>query len=202
MLGHHCDQAERRTRRQRAGVPHENHRQRRVEPEEAQTCADQCTAEDRELAGAGQMVDLLILGEHAVDDDIGDQPEAGGGDHDRHDREPVEPVGQVDHIGRADDDEDGEGHREPADVDQQRFHEGQREAVVERCLQLQRDTEDDPQREDQLRLDLDAGVEAAVAAVQQLECVVRETNGAEPDGDHQQRPDQRVRGLPKVASPP
>src|SRR5437868_3197733 len=53
-------------KRERAGVAHEDRGRWRVEPEEAEAGSQQCTAEHRELASAGDIFDLEIVGEHQV----------------------------------------------------------------------------------------------------------------------------------------
>ena len=49
--------AEQAAERQRAGVAHEDLRRRRVEPQKAEARADQRAADDREFAGAGDVID-------------------------------------------------------------------------------------------------------------------------------------------------
>src|SRR5882724_6542026 len=52
------------TERQRSGIAHEDRGRRRVEPEKAQARTEHRAAQHRELAGAGDVVDLQIIGEH------------------------------------------------------------------------------------------------------------------------------------------
>ena len=111
------DRAQHAAERERAGVAHEDRGRRRVEPEEAQARAEHRAAQHREFAGAGDVVDLQIVGEHRVAGQIRDHAEAGGGDHDRDDGETVETVGQVHGIAGADHHERAEQHEEPAEVE-------------------------------------------------------------------------------------
>ena len=111
VLGGDRDRAEHAAERERAGVAHEDRGRRRVEPEEAEAGADHRAAQHRELAGAGDVVDLQIVGEHRVAGEIGDHAEARRRDHHRHDGETVEPVGQVHRVAGADDDEGAEQRR-------------------------------------------------------------------------------------------
>ena len=127
VLDRDRDGAEHAAERQRAGVAHEDRGRRRVEPEEAQARADHRAAEHRQLAGAGDVVDLQIVGEHDVAGEIGDQAEGRRRDHHRHDGEAVEPVGEVDRIAGADDDEGAEDHEEPAEIDHQFLEERKRQ---------------------------------------------------------------------------
>ena len=128
VLGGDGDRAEHAAERQRAGVAHEDRRRRRVEPQEAEAGADHRAADDRELAGAGHEMDLQVVGEDRVAGEIGDEAEARRRDHHRHDGEAVEAVGEVDRIAGADDDEGGDRHEEPAEIDDQVLEEreGQR----------------------------------------------------------------------------
>ena len=64
VLGRHRDGAERAAERQRAGVAHEDHGRRRVEPQEAEPGADQRAADDGQLADALHVVDLQVAREH------------------------------------------------------------------------------------------------------------------------------------------
>ena len=89
--------------------------------------ADHRAAQHRQFAGAGDVVDLQIVGEHRVADEIGDQAEACRGDHHRHDGEAVEAVGQVHGVAGADDDEGAEEHEEPAEIDDQFLEERKRQ---------------------------------------------------------------------------
>ena len=57
VLDRDRDRAQQAAERERAGVAHEDLRRRRVEPKEADACADQRAADDDELAGVGNVVD-------------------------------------------------------------------------------------------------------------------------------------------------
>ena len=114
VLGGDRDGAQRAAQRQRAGVAHEDHGWRRVEPQEAEAGADDGPADDGELAGALHVVDLQVGGEARVAGQVGDQAEGGGGDHHRHDGEAVEAVGEIDRVAGADDHEDAEQDEQDA----------------------------------------------------------------------------------------
>jgi hypothetical protein len=67
--------------------------------------ADNGRQNDRHLAGARYEMDNQIVGELGVTDEIGDQAERPGRNHDRHNGQTIEAIGQVNRIGRADDHE-------------------------------------------------------------------------------------------------
>ena len=98
----------------------------------------------REFAGALDEVDLEVVGEDRVAGEIGDHAEARRRDHHRHDGEPVETVGEVHRVAGADDDEGGERHEEPAEIDDHVLEEGQRQCRRQRRLA-------DPREEDSRR---------------------------------------------------
>ena len=77
------------------------------------------------------MVDLKILGEDEVAGQIGDQAERPRRHHHRHRRQSVQAVGQVHGVGEADDGEGGEGHIEPADIQQHGLEEGEGDRGLE-----------------------------------------------------------------------
>ncbi len=116
LLGDQRHHAERRAERQRADVAHEHLRRIGVEPEEAEARGGQRAAEDRQLAGAGHVRDLQILGELRVAGDVGEDHVGAGGDHHRTDRQAVEPVGEVHGVRGADHDQRRERHVEPAEI--------------------------------------------------------------------------------------
>ena len=66
VLGGDGDGAEHAADRERAGVAHEDRGRRRVEPQEAEARADHRAAEHGELARAGDVVDLQVVGEDAL----------------------------------------------------------------------------------------------------------------------------------------
>src|ERR1700733_11129079 len=135
MLGSDRDRADHAAERERAGIAHEDRRRRRVEPEKAQARAEHGAAEHGEFAGAGDIMDLQIIGEHRVAAEIRDHAEACRRDHDRNDGQAVETVGQVHRVAGADDDEDCEQHEEPAEIDNQflekrKYQRGRKRRVV------------------------------------------------------------------------
>ena len=124
MLGDNADRSECSPHRERTCIAHEHHRGRCVVPEKSETGADQSTTENRQLANANNVVELQVSGINTVSDEIRDETETCGGDHDRHNRQAVESVRQVDGIRRADRDEDREGDEEPAEIDQNILEKG------------------------------------------------------------------------------
>ena len=76
-------------------------------------------AQHRKLSGAGDIVNLQVVGEDRIAAEVGDHPEARGGDHHRHDGKPVEAVGQIYRVAAADDDEHREQHEDPAEIEHQ-----------------------------------------------------------------------------------
>src|SRR5579885_635832 len=63
VLGDDGDHAKRSADRERAGVAHEHHGGRRVEPEKPECRPDHRAAEDRELAGPRHVLDLQVVRE-------------------------------------------------------------------------------------------------------------------------------------------
>ena len=120
-----------RAERQGADVAHEHHRRIGVEPQEAEAGADQRRAEDRQLAGAGDVRHLQILGEAGIAGGVGEDAVGEGRGHHRADRQAVEAVGEVDGIGGADQQHGGERNVEQAEVDVQMLEEGKVERGVE-----------------------------------------------------------------------
>ena len=121
MLGGDGDRAEHAAERQRAGVAHEDRRRRRVEPEEAEAGADHRAAEHGELAGALDEVDLEIVGEDGVAREVGDErrsspPAIITGTMAR----PSSPSVRLTALPAPTIDEGGEGHEEPAEIDDAR----------------------------------------------------------------------------------
>ena len=101
---------------QRAGVAHEDFRGMAIEPEKAESRADQRRANDRQLAGEGIKWDLEILRDAKISGGVGEQ-RVGERDRDRAaDGETIEAVGEIDGVGRADDDEGEKDEREQAHV--------------------------------------------------------------------------------------
>ena len=192
VLGDDADDAERPADGERAGVAHEDHRGRRVEPQEPQGRAHHRGAEDGELAGAGDVIDLEVVGEDQIADEIGDEREAAGGDHRRHDGEPIEPIGQVDGVGRAGHHQRRDRHEEHAEIDDDGLEEGHGEGGAERAAR-QDDVGDggDP-ADDQLRQQLAPARQPARRAPRQLAVVVDEADHAETHGHEQRHPDVAV----------
>src|SRR5690242_10124875 len=127
VLHRHRRGAQHAAERQRAGVAHEDRGRRRVEPEEAETRAKHRAADHRELAGAGDVIDLQIVGEYGVAREVGDHAETGGRDHHGNNRETIEAVGEIHRIAGADDDEGAKDDEEPAEIDHELLEEGNRQ---------------------------------------------------------------------------
>ena len=99
-----------RAERQRADIAHEHLRRVGVVPEKAQTGGDHRGAKHRQLADAGDIGNLQVLGELEMAGDVGDDRVGGRGDHHRPDGQAIESVGQIDRVGRADDHQHGKGN--------------------------------------------------------------------------------------------
>ena len=104
------DRPERRPKRQRAHVAHENLGRVCVEPEKCEPRAGDRTTEDRELPGAGNKRKSQVFGKHGVARNISKQSERAADHHGRHDREAVQAIGEIHGIARAHDHEIG--HRD------------------------------------------------------------------------------------------
>src|SRR6202161_4372360 len=100
-----------------AGIAHEDRGRRRIEPEKAQAGAEHGAAQHRKLPGAGDVVNLQIVGEHGAAGEVGDHAEARRRDHHRNDGKAVETVGEVHRIAGADDDEGGKEYEEQTEVE-------------------------------------------------------------------------------------
>src|SRR5438094_2078648 len=109
VLGHDRHRAQGAADGERAGVAHEHLGGRRVEPQKAQPGADQGGEQHGKLAGTRDVMEIEIVGEDGVADHVGDQAEHRRCHDHRSDRQAVEAVGQVDGIGGAHHDQDGEG---------------------------------------------------------------------------------------------
>src|SRR5271167_2700458 len=59
--------------RQRSRVAHKDHGRWRIEPEETQARSNHRTAKDGELAGAGDVMDLQVVGKDRITGEIGNQ---------------------------------------------------------------------------------------------------------------------------------
>ncbi len=106
-------EADRAAQRQRADVAHEHLRRVGVEPEEPDPGAPHRAAEDRQLAGAGDVRHAEVVGDVEVAQRcpgrVGEQEQREGADDHRPDRQPVEAVGEVDGVRLGHQHEDGEG---------------------------------------------------------------------------------------------
>ena len=189
--------------RERAGVAHEDRGRRRVEPEEAKPRADHRAAYHRELAGAGHVVDLQIVGEHRVAGEIGDADEARRRDHHRADGEAVEPVGQVHRVAGADDDEGAEQHEEPAEIDDHFLEHRKRQRGRElRAAEVgERDAGGD--RDDGFDRQPQRAAEARGGLLRHLQIVVIEADQAEAERHARARSRRRgCAGWPTARSTP
>ena len=183
------DRAEHAAERERAGVAHEDRGRRRVEPEEAEAGAEHGAAQHRELAGAGDIVDLQIVGEHRVAGEIGDQAEARGRDHDRHDGKAVEAVGEVHRIAGADDDEGAEDHEEPAEIQHQFLEERDRERRRGDVAAEPDQRVTGGERDDRLEQQAQAAAEAGRGLLGHFQIIVIEADEAEAERHREHDPD-------------
>src|SRR6516225_2801443 len=115
MLGRDSDGADQAAQRERAGIAHEYRGGRRVEPEKSEPGSGDGAAQHRELSGAGDIMNIEILGKERVADQVGNDTEADGNDDHRHRGQTVETIGEVHGIARADDDEGAKYDIEPAE---------------------------------------------------------------------------------------
>ena len=195
VLGRDRHGADHAAERERAGVAHEDRRRRRVEPQEAEAGAEHGAAQHRKLAGAGDIMDLQIIGEDRVAAQIGDHAEARRRDHHRDDGEPVESVGQVHRIAGADDDEGREQDEEPSEIEaeflEEREHQGGRETAATEQDQ------DDAGHDGNDRLDAHAGAagKAVMGLPRDFQIVVVETDEPETERDPQHDPDVGIGGV-------
>ena len=130
---------------QRSGIAHEHSRRRGIEPQKAEPSANKCSRKDEDFPRARHIMQTQIVGEVHTSHDIGNRAQRARRDHHRHDRQPVETVCQVHRIGRADNDDHGEGNKEPPQIDQQILEHRQRQLE----LQLGRMHHRGPDRSDQ-----------------------------------------------------
>src|SRR6266849_6508302 len=89
LAGDERDHAERRAERERADVAHEHLRRVGVEPEKAEAGGPERAAEDRELARAGHVGNLQVLGDASVPGGVGEDGVRPARDHDRPDGQTV-----------------------------------------------------------------------------------------------------------------
>ena len=123
--------AERATEGEGTDISHEEFRRRCIEPEKAESAADQGATDNRELSGAGNVLDLKIFGDACMAGCVGEHEKGASGDHHGADSESVESVGQVHRIARGDDDEGRQGDVEDSDVWREILEEGHGELRVE-----------------------------------------------------------------------
>ena len=192
VLDRHRHRAEHAAERQRAGVAHEDRGRRRVEPQEAEAGTDHRAAQHRQFAGAGDVMDLQIVGEHQIAGQIRDQPEARRRDHHRHDRQTVQPVGEVDRIAGADDDEGAEQHESPAEIDHQLLEERKHQRGRDRPLAEMRQRRDGDHRNQRLGQQARAAGKAGVALLGDLQIVVIKADQAEAQRHSEHDPDIRA----------
>ena len=83
---------------ERSGISHENFGRVTVEPEKAETRADQCGADDGQLSGKRIKRDLQVFRDPEISSRIRKQRVAERHRDGATDREAIEPVGQVDRV--------------------------------------------------------------------------------------------------------
>ena len=189
MLYCNRDRAEQTAERKRAGVAHEDRGRWRVEPEESQPCAEHRAAKHGKLAGARDIIDLQIFGEHRVAGEVGDHAEACGSDHHRHDGEAIEAVGEVHRIAGADHDEGAEQHEEPAEIQRDIFEKRQCQRGRERRPAEPHQRVARRQRNYCLDQQTNAAGKAVMALLRHLQIIVVETDKAEAQRDREHDPD-------------
>src|ERR1700691_2683967 len=192
VLGRDRNGTDQAAERERAGVAHENRRRRRVEPQKTQPGAQYRPAQNSKFAGAGDIVNLQIIGEYRIAGQVGDHAEARGCDHHRHDGKPVEAVGQIYGVSGADNNERREQDEEPAEIDDQllekRKHQRRRKRHVAELDQHDAGCTGDQRLDRQAR----AAGKAAVGLLFDLQIIVVEADKAESDSDPKHHPDVRV----------
>src|ERR1700677_654682 len=192
VLGRHRNRADHAAERERAGVAHENRRWRRVEPQKTQSGPEHRPAQHRKFAGAGDIVNLQIIGEYRVAGEVCDHAEARGRDHHRHDGKPVEAVGQIYRVAGADDNERREQDEEPAEINYQlleeRKHQRRRKRQVTELDQHDAGCAGDQRLDRQAR----AAGEAAMGLLFDFQIIVVEADETEPDRDPKHHPDVGV----------
>src|SRR4051812_4814200 len=186
------DRAKHAAERQRAGVAHEDRGRRRIEPEEAEPSAEHCATEHGELAGARDVVDLQIVGEHGVAGEVGDQAKARRGDHHRHDRKAVEAVGQVDGIAGTDDDEGTKENVEPAELEDEVLEERNCEPGRGWVAAQANQRVAGDQRDRSLDHQAKAAGKPRMRLLGDLQVVVIEADEAEAERDRKHDPDVRI----------
>ncbi|MCY1174372.1 hypothetical protein D9M73_145720 [compost metagenome] len=159
-----------------------------VEPQEAQTGANQCAAEHDQFARARYIGNQQVFGEFHVTRQVAEDAQGAADHHRRHDCQAVEAVGKVDRVARADDDEvsqhDEADAQRNGDIlderqDQRGFDAGRRGLVQE-----------DRSRQAEHRLPeiLPAARQTAGVLLDHLAVVVDPADRAEQQGHRQHHP--------------
>ena len=123
--------------------------------------------------------DLQVVGEVHAAADVGQHGQREPHHDDQADRQPVQPVGEVDRVGIAHHQDDGERDVQPRQVHDGVLEEGK---VEQRCRvrPLQVQDHDDDGRDDDLAAELHPGADA-LPARGHLQVVVGKPDGAEPE---------------------
>src|SRR5579859_796132 len=126
LLDDDGDGAERSAERERADIAHEDFREVRVVPEEAERRAHERSAKYRQFSDSRDVLDLEIRRPTRVAADIGQHRERARGDDRAADRQAVETVRQIHRIGRSHDNQTNESQKRQKRQGPQvlRFHEG------------------------------------------------------------------------------
>ncbi|QTK78004.1 hypothetical protein AT6N2_C0032 [Agrobacterium tumefaciens] len=199
MLGGDGDGADQAAKRQRPRITHEDGGGRRIEPQKAETRADDGADDDGELTRAGHKIDLQVIGENRITSEIGNHAERRGGNHHGDDGQTIETIRQVHGIARADDDESTEEHEEITEIDHEFLEEGKGDGAAERTAmrsggERHLHHEEHGNRRDQ---EFDAQTRLAgktlVALFRDLEIIVVEADGAETERHHQNGDDIDIR---------
>src|SRR5262249_49316737 len=112
-----------------------------IEPEKSQSGPDHRSAQDSQFAGAGDVVNIEVLGKEDIPRKIRDKSEAQGDDDHWHDCETNEAICEIDRVSSPDDDEGSEQDEEPAKRDYQLLEKRKSERACERLA---------PQRSDKI----------------------------------------------------
>src|ERR1017187_1705188 len=208
LLDHDCDGADRATERERAYVAHENFGRMRVVPEKSYGGADHGSAEDSELTDLRHALQFEIGRKRGVAAEVGEDGERSGGDHGATDGETVEAVGKIHGVAGPDNHDDNEDHegqkgegpqmriRRPSlhyQVGPKLLKEWNQQAGGVLSAILQGDERDGNHYAGRdLVTELGARGEAEIAAMDDLQVIVGETDGREGERGEHGDPDKRI----------
>src|SRR5688572_3421839 len=182
---------------QGADVAHEDLGGIGVVPEEPEAGADQRAAEDRQLAGVGEVRQQQVAGQHGVAGHIRQGGEGGCSDAKRADGESVQTIGEVHRIGRAHQHQHDEEDVPDAEIRRQVLEEREDQlgAVDRRPLPRAGQPDDggaDGHGHQDQRAHLVARHQPVVRAARQLQVVVGEAHGTAAKRGRHRNPHERV----------